>query len=54
METQIKEHQASYYKIINAERQCQDENSVECIGITEASRVLVTEEMNKDHLRIQH
>jgi hypothetical protein len=41
METQIKERQAGYYKIINAEKQYQDGVATCMYWITDASRVLV-------------
>ncbi len=44
METQIKERQAGYYKIINAEKQYQDGVATGMYWITDASRVLVSEE----------
>ena len=54
METQIKEHQAGYYKIINAEKQYQDGVATGMYWITDASRVLISLEEYLDHLRMQH
>jgi hypothetical protein len=50
METQIKERQAGYYKIINAEKQYQDGVATGMYWITDASRVLVSEEEYLEHL----
>ena len=54
METQIKERQAGYYKIINAEKQHQDGVATGMYWITYSSRVLVSEEEYLEHLRMQH
>ena len=54
METKINEHQAGYYKIINAEKQYQDGVATGMYWITDASRVLVSEEEYLEHLRMQH
>jgi len=54
METQLKERQAGYYKIINAEKQYQDGVATGLYWITDASRVLVSEEGYLEHLRMQH
>jgi len=54
METHIKERQAGYYKIINAEKQYKDGVATGMYWITDASRVLVSEEEYLEHLRMQH
>ena len=54
METQIKERQAGYYKIINAEKQFQEGVVTGMYWITDASRVLVSEGECIEHLLIQH
>jgi hypothetical protein len=54
METQMNERQAGYYKIINAERQCQDGVATGMYWITDASRVLFSKEEYLEHLRMQH
>jgi len=54
METQIKERQAGYYKIINTEVQYQDGVATGMYWITDASRVLVSDEEYLEHLRMQH
>ena len=54
METKINEHQAGYYKIINAEKQDQAGVATGMYWITDASRVLVSEEEYLEHLRMQH
>ena len=54
METQIKERQAGYYKINNAEKQYHDGVATGMYWITDASRVLVSEEEYLEHLRLQH
>ena len=54
METQIKERQAGYYKIINAEKQYQDGVATGMYWITDASRVLVSKQEYLEHLRMQH
>ena len=52
METQIKEQQAGYYNLINAEKQYQEGVATGMYWITEASRVLVSEEEYLEHLRM--
>jgi hypothetical protein len=54
METQIKERQAGYYKIINAEKQYQDGVATGMYWITDTSRVLVSADEYSEHLRMQH
>ena len=54
METQIKERQTGFYKIINAEKQYQDGEATGMYWITDASRVLISEEEYLEHLRMQH
>lgn len=54
METQIKERQAGYYKIINAEKQYQDGVATGMYLITDVSRVFVSEKEYLEHLRMQH
>ena len=53
METQIKERQAGYYKIINAEKQYQDGVATGMYWITDVSRVLVSEAEYLEHLQMQ-
>jgi hypothetical protein len=50
----MNERQAGYYKIINAERQCQDGVATGMYWITDASRVLFSKEEYLEHLRMQH
>jgi hypothetical protein len=54
MVTQIKEREAGYYKIVDAEKQYQDGVATGMYWITDASRVLVSDEEYLEHLRIQH
>jgi hypothetical protein len=54
MESQMKERQAGYYKIINAGKQYQDGVATGMYWITDASRVLVSMEEYLEHLRMQH
>jgi len=54
MVTQIKERQAGYYKIINAEKHYQEGVATGMYWITDASRVLVSKEEYLEHLRMQH
>ena len=54
METKTKERQAGYYKIINAEKQHLNGVATGMYWLTDASRILVSQEEYLEHLRMQH